>query len=438
MEGKEGVRHIRSKFEGHRHEVSEKSDRSMHQPAASPAKEQRDALQTGFKTNQSPKLAEPKRMDLTNASLSQSRLQGLGQRLPDHRFFEKPALVPKSKNGKVVESSLYPARLKTEMKEAPPKQTAARGNINLPQKSLTQHKWPPIPYSKNEGVSSGTLQTPTTGTAVPAPVDTPRSVTEKDLAKVPRKKPLPQARPLQSKPVKPSRPPVVDLERFRKARAHASVPEPQRDVRHGYSKPDPASFVRVPPKAAPFPHASSLAGEQDEIYDDVETVGPVNKGKQLLLLPASQPAASFHSGQGGRTGLTPGRFPPDFATLRKSHISKQRRENVKNLKDYKKEEKADREFQKKFKFEGEIRVLTRMMIDPAVTEKRGGGKNLPVKRGEIVDVIQFTSHEKIICRNSQWKYGYIPRAVLLHLDADIYDDVDICDEIMNVAVKTGK
>ncbi|XP_019406172.1 PREDICTED: PML-RARA-regulated adapter molecule 1 isoform X1 [Crocodylus porosus] len=435
MEGQEGVRHIRSKFEGHRHEVSEKSDRSVHQPAASLAKQQRDALQTGFKNNQSPKLAEPKRTDLTNAPLSQSKIQGLGQRLPDHHFCEKPALVPKSKNGKVVES----AGLKTGMKAGPQNQRAARSNVDLPQKTLNLHKWPPIQYPKNEGVSSGTLQAPTTGTAVPAPVDTPQSVTEKDLAKVPRKKPLPQARPLQSKPVKPSRPPVVDLEKFRKARAHASpIPKPQRDVRHGYSKPDPASFGPVLPKAAPFPHVSSLAREQDEIYDDVEPVGPVNKGKQLLLFPNSQPTASFHSGQGGRTGLIPGRFPPDFATLRKSHISKQRRENVKNLKDHKKEEKADREFQKKFKFEGEIRVLTRMMIDPATTEKKGGGKNLPVKRGEIVDVIQFTSSEQMLCRNSRWKYGYIPRAVLLHLDADIYDDVGICDEVMNVAVKTGK
>lgn len=54
-----------------------------------------------------------------------------------------------------------------------------------------------------------------------------------------------------------------------------------------------------------------------------------------------------------------------------------------------------------FQFEGSISVLTQMMVDPAVTEKRGGGKNLPLRRGEILDVIQFTNQEQILCRNSQ-------------------------------------
>ncbi|XP_050177445.1 PML-RARA-regulated adapter molecule 1 [Myiozetetes cayanensis] len=97
----------------------------------------------------------------------------------------------------------------------------------------------------------------------------------------------------------------------------------------------------------------------------------------------------------------------------------------KTLKECRKEEKADREFQKKFKFEGSINVLTRMMVDPAATEKRGRDKNLPLRRGEILDVIQFTNQEQILCRNSQRRYGYVPRAVMLHLDTDIYDDVEI-------------
>ncbi|NXY07791.1 PRAM protein, partial [Pteruthius melanotis] len=85
------------------------------------------------------------------------------------------------------------------------------------------------------------------------------------------------------------------------------------------------------------------------------------------------------------------------------------------LKECKKEEKMDREFQKKFKFEGSISVLTQMMVDPAATEKRGRAKNLPLRRGEILDVIQFTNQEQILCRNSQRRYGYVPRAVMLPL-----------------------
>ncbi|NXO27503.1 PRAM protein, partial [Cisticola juncidis] len=85
------------------------------------------------------------------------------------------------------------------------------------------------------------------------------------------------------------------------------------------------------------------------------------------------------------------------------------------LKACKKEEKMDREFRKKFKFEGSINVLTQMMVDPATTEKRGGAKNLPLRRGEILDVIQFTNQKQILCRNSQGRYGYVPQAVMLPL-----------------------
>ncbi|NWU35491.1 PRAM protein, partial [Hylia prasina] len=85
------------------------------------------------------------------------------------------------------------------------------------------------------------------------------------------------------------------------------------------------------------------------------------------------------------------------------------------LKACKKEEKIDREFQKKFKFKGRIDVLTQMMVDPATTERRGGAKNLPLRRGEILDVIEFTNEEQILCRNSQRRYGYVPQAVMLPL-----------------------
>lgn len=71
-----------------------------------------------------------------------------------------------------------------------------------------------------------------------------------------------------------------------------------------------------------------------------------------------------------------------------------------------------------FQFEGNIAVLTQMMVDPATTEKRGGGKNLPLRRGEILDVIQFTNKEQILCRNSErrCKSATAPRSALLPRD----------------------
>ncbi|XP_028818331.1 FYN-binding protein 1 [Denticeps clupeoides] len=95
----------------------------------------------------------------------------------------------------------------------------------------------------------------------------------------------------------------------------------------------------------------------------------------------------------------------------------------------KKLEKEEKEFRKKFKFEGPIRALGAVMVDPNANIKKGGGKDLSVVRGEILDVIQLTSEKKALCRNEQGKYGYVPRAYLLQEEGDIYDDVDHMEDV---------
>lgn len=50
-------------------------------------------------------------------------------------------------------------------------------------------------------------------------------------------------------------------------------------------------------------------------------------------------------------------------------------------------------------YDGPLRTLHTMMVDPNGTIKKLGGKDLPVIRGEIVDVIQFTSSKKVLCCN---------------------------------------
>nr|XP_013815231.1 PREDICTED: PML-RARA-regulated adapter molecule 1 [Apteryx mantelli mantelli] len=188
-----------------------------------------------------------------------------------------------------------------------------------------------------------------------------------------------------------------------------------------------SAAARFPPQSAP-----SLTGEEEEIYDDVEPVGLLERGQGFPLPTTSQSPAYSRSRGGGDAGLASNRVALMPAAQREAQIF--RRTKVMTLKECKKEEKADREFQKKFKFEGSIHVLTQMMVDPAATERRGGGKNLPLRRGEILDVIQFTNQEQILCRNSQRRYGYVPRAVMLHLDTDIYDDVEIYDGYVPRAV----
>ncbi|XP_007233193.2 FYN-binding protein 1 isoform X1 [Astyanax mexicanus] len=90
----------------------------------------------------------------------------------------------------------------------------------------------------------------------------------------------------------------------------------------------------------------------------------------------------------------------------------------------KKQEKEEKEFRKKFKFDGPIKVLCCMMVDPNANIKKGSGKDLPVSRGEILDVIQQTNEKRVLCRNLQGKYGYVLRSYLLQDESEIYDDID--------------
>lgn len=54
-------------------------------------------------------------------------------------------------------------------------------------------------------------------------------------------------------------------------------------------------------------------------------------------------------------------------------------------------------------FEGPIKVLCCMMVDPNANIKKGSGKDLTVVQGEILDVIQQTNEKKVLCRNEQGK-----------------------------------
>uniref|UniRef100_A0A3Q4GP81 Helically-extended SH3 domain-containing protein n=1 Tax=Neolamprologus brichardi TaxID=32507 RepID=A0A3Q4GP81_NEOBR len=79
--------------------------------------------------------------------------------------------------------------------------------------------------------------------------------------------------------------------------------------------------------------------------------------------------------------------------------------------------KVEKDLKKKFKYDGPLRVLHTMLVDPNSIIKKPGAKDLPVTQGEIVDVIQLTSSKKALCRN---RFGKC-------MEQDIYDDVDYAD-----------
>ncbi|KAM8874548.1 uncharacterized protein AB9W97_015824 [Spinachia spinachia] len=91
--------------------------------------------------------------------------------------------------------------------------------------------------------------------------------------------------------------------------------------------------------------------------------------------------------------------------------------------------KVEKELRKRFKYEGPLRVLHTMMVDPNGIIKKPGGKDLHVTQGEIVDVIQLTNSKKALCCNQFGKYGFVSRSLLLTMEGDIYDDVDYPDDV---------
>ncbi|XP_051499336.1 FYN-binding protein 1 isoform X2 [Apus apus] len=86
-------------------------------------------------------------------------------------------------------------------------------------------------------------------------------------------------------------------------------------------------------------------------------------------------------------------------------------------------EREEKEFRKKFKFEGEIKVLYSTTTVLNLTKRRWGPKDLQVKPGETLEVIESTDDTKVLCRNEEGKYGYVLRSNLVENDAEIYDDI---------------
>uniref|UniRef100_A0A8D2G0E1 PML-RARA-regulated adapter molecule 1 n=1 Tax=Theropithecus gelada TaxID=9565 RepID=A0A8D2G0E1_THEGE len=232
----------------------------------------------------------------------------------------------------------------------------------------------------------------------------------------PRRRPLPAVSSLGPPPAKPPLPPgPVDMQSFRR-RSAAST-----DLRRTRSAAALHFQARQPEDIPPIPD------EIYELYDDVEPrddSSPSPKGRDEA--PSVQQVT---------------RRPPQDSALRKEKDPQPQQlppMDPKLQKQLRKAEKAEREFRKKFKFEGEIVVHTKMMIDPNAKTRRGGGKHLGIRRGEILEVIEFTSNEEMLCRDPKGKYGYVPRIALLPLETEVYDDVDFCDPLENQPLPLGR
>ncbi|XP_051876442.1 FYN-binding protein 1 [Pristis pectinata] len=118
--------------------------------------------------------------------------------------------------------------------------------------------------------------------------------------------------------------------------------------------------------------------------------------------------------------------PPEFSL--KMGTPNKGKKDEKDPKKIKKLEKEEKDFRKKFKYDGEIRVLGTTQVAQNISNKKWGNRDLPVKAGEILDIIQHTDDIKLLCRNEDGKFGYVQKVNLVtgnaEMDGEIYDDID--------------
>ncbi|NXU83347.1 FYB1 protein, partial [Xiphorhynchus elegans] len=94
--------------------------------------------------------------------------------------------------------------------------------------------------------------------------------------------------------------------------------------------------------------------------------------------------------------------PPDPTSSKPTSYGK-RKSAEKDVQKLKKTEREEKEFRKKFKFTGEIRVLYSTTTIQDLHQKKWGSKDLQLKPGEPLDVIEYTDDTKVLCRNSEGK-----------------------------------
>ncbi|KAA0719981.1 FYN-binding protein 1 [Triplophysa tibetana] len=162
------------------------------------------------------------------------------------------------------------------------------------------------------------------------------------------------------------------------------LPPPPDDVYDDISDSN-LNPISIPPPAQFTPEGNKDNSPDGEIYDDVDHPSAV---------PPPPPPISF----------------PQTKSKTKLH------DDPKKQKKFEKEEK---DFRKKFKYDGEIHVLHQVTI---ASGKKGSGKDLPVLAGEILDVICKSDPDKFICRNKEGRFGYVAMSNIQQ-DEEVYDDI---------------
>ncbi|XP_058916245.2 FYN-binding protein 1 isoform X2 [Kogia breviceps] len=231
----------------------------------------------------------------------------------------------------------------------------------------------------------------------------------------PKRKPLPSLFTLGPPPQKPSRPPHVDLTKFRKAASGNSTSKvPTSYSTTSLPPPPPSHPASQPPSPASYPTQSPVPSlPPRNIKPPLDLKSPVNEENQDSVMH------SDGTGNLDEEQESEGETYEDIETT-KEREKKREKEEKKRLelekKEQKEREKKEQEIKKKFKLTGPIQVIHQAK---ACCDVKGGKNELSFKQGEQIEIIRITDNPegKWLGRTARGSYGYI-KTTAVEIDYD--------------------
>ncbi|NWT80676.1 FYB1 protein, partial [Lanius ludovicianus] len=139
--------------------------------------------------------------------------------------------------------------------------------------------------------------------------------------------------------------------------------------------------------------------KEKSVREKTTTVNEAEENENLFMSSSTRQSGKDY-GDNVYDDVDSSDFPPPPPDPRSFGKPKSDEKDAQKLKKMEKEEK---EFRKKFKFDGEIKVLYSTTTVQDLSQKRWGYKDLQIKPGESLDIIESTDDTKVLCRNEEGK-----------------------------------
>uniref|UniRef100_A0A8C9V7Y3 FYN binding protein b n=1 Tax=Scleropages formosus TaxID=113540 RepID=A0A8C9V7Y3_SCLFO len=227
----------------------------------------------------------------------------------------------------------------------------------------------------------------------------------------PKKNPLPNILVLGSPPVKPNRPPKVNLEKFKTAAEQSNSegpgglkkadrpPPPTFHPSNNAAPPIPSQLVA--PSLPPRPTGGIIQPDPDENYDDVGVMNnppPLPAGGKRTWTPEDSVK--------GESELCGVRVLWLDAKEQEKKEKGDKRKQEQEKKEQKDKDRKEQEIRKKFKITGPIQVIHKVK---ARVDCRGSKMDLTVKQGEPIEIIRIMDNPegRWLGRTRDGSYGYV-------------------------------